>query len=1788
MLAHGQNLEDVLLWRALKHINNGFYVDVGAQHPTVDSVSKYFYSQGWRGINIEPSPYYAEMLRNERPEDITIEAVASDNDTSIEFYEIAETGMSTGSPARAKALVEQGLAHIRREVASVRLDHVFDTMCPPEIHWLKIDAEEMEDKVLGGWRQSLKRPWIIVIEVRSSADTLHSWIRELGAYGYSEVFFDGVNSYFLSDAHADLADAFRAPPNATDEFLLAPTHSWCGPAMHHLHNEKLLTAQYLAEISHLTETLLEVRHENSEWAEKHNRLQEKLSSQIAVYNETVIKKEKFEEEILILKGYISNIYNNYSTRIKLLFLNTTGFRKLFPYFFSETISQYLTFSSNAPTAEASSSERPKCNRRGQLGKISDLRQLLSLDGYAFIEGAYRTLLGREPDDGGIATYLRLMSRGWSKKSILYNLRQAAKDQGREEPFVGLDDQLMLYRRYERPFERVIVSLGIAAALKRKKFRNLAGLPVRLVDDIPPPQRLHTVDELFQLNGTAFLNAAYLAILGRVPDPEGRAFYLNRLRGGGGREEVAVQLYQSREGRAFATKLAGLESLAKRMSRRQAYRWAIPNSNSRRDLRILGAELSRIEDRLASKLAELDRRITAIPAHQERPASLDDHFRSKRLVNQERRLPLKPSADNSKDAAARVAFLYVDHTSKCDLNTGMQRVVRKLARALIEEHETVVLVKWDADLKKLVLINQTELAHLAKWNGPILPPDACDWYPEEGSAEIILPDVPTDSWLIVPEVTHITYHEKDVTLDLIMAARAMNMRVGFIYYDAIPLRMPEYKAAAEAHDGYMQALLLTDIVFPISHRSAAELEQYFEQHQMAQRLPLIEALPLPGESSLTARILAPREGKYEKVILSVGSIEPRKNQLRLVEAFEKFAGTPAGADWTLLLAGHLRGDVAESVHAAMRRLDRIQYISHPSDDKLDELYRGAAFTVFPSVEEGFGLPILESLWYGVPCVCANFGAMMEVAEGGGCLTIDTRDVGELGTALHRLATDPELRTKLSNEAVSRSMENWMDYTRSMLSAVTAVSNEPPLLKPIYYWVNDTQHNPHNSGIQRVVRQLAKAMLARGQALIPCGWDGDKLNPVNAEGLAHLAKWNGPAASEWSEWIPPTDGTTEGWLLIPELAHGAMRAAHGYAHAAGLRAAAIFYDTIPYKMADEFGPTFAANHAEYMRALSDYDKVFPISRYSHEELMAFFLGEPIQTHSFEERFNAVAKLGPMTERPRETRPFTAIEGPVQIISVISVEPRKNPLRLLEAFQQASRTSRRPLHLTIVGREIPAFADLAENVREYVRQLDNLEWKQDIDDEQLAALYGSASFTVFPSLEEGYGLPIVESLWNGRPCIVHDDGAMAEIATGGGCLNVDMRDVNAISMAIAKLANDDACLHALGEQARRRPLPSWDDYADTILTDLRNDRLTDALPIRQRKAWTQPIRDELPNLSSRPKLSLCISTYNRGPWLAVNLRNLFTLHPVPLKDVEILVVDNTSTDNTEEVVQPYLDRADFRFIRNPKNVGMLGNLTVTAHAARGEYIWILGDDDLIKTGCIERILRVIKEHPGVALIYPNYAYTNEVDPNAVGQDIQAFLDTCPILTPSGPDQWGFVRDVADNNENLFTAIYCLIFRRDHALRAYSQDTSGRPFSTMRTSIPTTYYCLNFMMDEPAYWIGEISMVVNFNVSWNKYASLQILERVPEAQDLAQRLGASGPGMDRWRVNLMQGIAHFWQQMFENDGEQNADFFKPERVVMRMKHLPEFREIVPGLIEVYNRARANGHPAAVLDSQVLFKAFI
>ena len=161
-LSYAQNFEDVILWRALGTLPAGRYLDIGAQHPVVDSVSRSFYEHGWRGTHVEPSAHYAGLLREDRPDEHVLQVALGQDEGQLTFHEFPDTGLSTLDATIAARHVDDGFACVPVKVPVLTLDQVLGDM-EAEPHWMKIDVEGAERQVLQGWRHSPLRPW----EIRS-------------------------------------------------------------------------------------------------------------------------------------------------------------------------------------------------------------------------------------------------------------------------------------------------------------------------------------------------------------------------------------------------------------------------------------------------------------------------------------------------------------------------------------------------------------------------------------------------------------------------------------------------------------------------------------------------------------------------------------------------------------------------------------------------------------------------------------------------------------------------------------------------------------------------------------------------------------------------------------------------------------------------------------------------------------------------------------------------------------------------------------------------------------------------------------------------------------------------------------------------------------------------------------------------------------------------------------------------------------------------------------------------------------------------------------------------------------------------------------------------------------------------------------------------------------------------------------------------------------------------------------------------------------------------------------
>ena len=306
-----------------------------------------------------------------------------------------------------------------------------------------------------------------------------------------------------------------------------------------------------------------------------------------------------------------------------------------------------------------------------------------------------------------------------------------------------------------------------------------------------------------------------------------------------------------------------------------------------------------------------------------------------------------------------------------------------------------------------------------------------------------------------------------------------------------------------------------------------------------------------------------------------------------------------------------------------------------------------------------------------------------------------------------------------------------------------------------------------------------------------------------------------------WTEARDRAKGGdWFVTAELFSEVERPGFGaFVRSRTCRTAAIFLDAIPMKHPHITWPNSVARHPGYMKMLAAFEQVWAISAASREELVGYWRWLGLKETPPVE----VLPLGAdFDRRPRVTDRAARHSGPPALLCVGILEPRKNQMLLLDACETLWAEGM-VFDLNIVGRVNPHFgAPMVARIRSLQKKFPGLRYHQAATDAVLSRLYAEARATVCPTIAEGCGLPLVESLWRGVPCVCSDLPVLRENADGGGCLMAAVDDRGAWREALRSVLTDDALHARLSQEAVTRDLPTWSATAAKLRAGLAGDRL------------------------------------------------------------------------------------------------------------------------------------------------------------------------------------------------------------------------------------------------------------------------------------------------------------------------------------------------------------------------------
>ncbi|UFS57742.1 glycosyltransferase [Subtercola endophyticus] len=367
--------------------------------------------------------------------------------------------------------------------------------------------------------------------------------------------------------------------------------------------------------------------------------------------------------------------------------------------------------------------------------------------------------------------------------------------------------------------------------------------------------------------------------------------------------------------------------------------------------------------------------------------------------------------------------------------------------------------------------------------------------------------------------------------------------------------------------------------------------------------------------------------------------------------------------------------------------------------------------------------------------------------------------------------------------------------------------------------------HNSGVQRVVRETMSRWAVSHDIELCCWSTGDnalrELSPVERRRVVDWNAWKLIAEADRPA-EPPTFrprivvpfGTT---VILPEVARqGYAPALACLAEFSSNRVGMVGYDTVPIVSADLVAENESEMFGRYLTAVKHADRIASVSASAGAEFEGFLHAAAAQNLP-----TAAVRPVPLAiEVPQRSNAAAGSKGsgaePL-VLMVGNQEARKNNLAVIFAAETLWREGLR-FRLRMIGGGKSQYTRLIDR---YVARLTRLgrpiELWRGASDDLLVDSYGSARFTVFPSLHEGFGLPAAESLAMGIPTVTSNYGSTAEIAAGGGALTVDPRDDRQLVEAFRALLTDEALHDRLVAEALARPSRSWDDYAAELWSEL-----------------------------------------------------------------------------------------------------------------------------------------------------------------------------------------------------------------------------------------------------------------------------------------------------------------------------------------------------------------------------------
>jgi len=704
-------------------------------------------------------------------------------------------------------------------------------------------------------------------------------------------------------------------------------------------------------------------------------------------------------------------------------------------------------------------------------------------------------------------------------------------------------------------------------------------------------------------------------------------------------------------------------------------------------------------------------------------------------------------------------------------------------------------------------------------GPVHAADSAN-DTRRGRAELIY-----ESFLasLEPDIVHVTSLFEGFGDDAVSSLGQLELGVAtsITLYDLIPLHDPDRflkpnPAWERLYRSKLEQLKKADLLLAISDFSACDARERLTAPRG--RITNVSTAcadmfrPLTISDAERAALFSRLGTDDRPFILTSGTIEPHKNLTRLFQAFAKLPpsvrkahrivlmGKVIDTQWPILDEMARKGGLSE---------DELLITGHVSDDDLIALYNLCDLMVFPSMDEGFGLPALEAMACGAPTLGSRAASVPEVVGREDAL-FDPLDVDDMARLIERGLTDKSFRATLKAHAPKQAKTFSWDQTGQralcemeavisdrrtlrlakpdpLVECVNALAKTGPqeaetvMLARSLAWnfptpgrqrhlfvdVSELVQRDVRTGCQRVARSILLEWLNN-----PPG--GIVVEPVYATleapgyrlARAYVARLLGAPVAGADDPIEYAAGDIFYGLdlqlqIIPAQERFLLEMKRR-----GVDVRFLVYDLLPVISPQHFALGTEAGFDRWLQTVSKFDGIIGISQASVDAFKAWQArhlenSDPTFRHHVAHLGADVENSAPTTGQPPGAGSvLAALERGESFLMVGTLEPRKGHAQALAAFETLWARGAEP-NLIVVGRRGWNVDNLAQRLDKHRERGKRLFWLDDVSDEYLESLYSKASCLIAASYGEGFGLPLIEAARHGLPILARDIPVFREVA-------------------------------------------------------------------------------------------------------------------------------------------------------------------------------------------------------------------------------------------------------------------------------------------------------------------------------------------------------------------------------------------------------------------------------------------